>query len=173
MNYQMNHILYQIFKIILSILLKKNETVTDNHPIRIYVNKIENTITFLNKARYYPKVLTPKTIKLLGNTKNELTKDKIEENVPYLEITEVVLVHSNIVNNNYQHDSRVWHTFVPNKSFGLLVDILSKKLTFLKCFNSEILYSKIWFPNQSSKPLDTEDNINKTLIINYRVICKQ
>ena len=173
MNYQMNHILYQIFKIILSILLKKNKKVPDNHPIRIYVNKIENTITFLNKARYYRKVLTLKTIKLLGNTKNELTKDKIEENVPYLEITEVVLVHSNIVNNNYQHDSRVLHTFVLNKSFGLLVDIPSKKLTFLKCFNSEILYSKIWFPNQSSKPLDTEDNINITLIINYRVICKQ
>ena len=59
-------------------------------------------------------------MKLLGSTENKITKDKNGENVPRLEITEVVLVHCNIVNNDYQQDSRVLYTFVPNKSFGLL-----------------------------------------------------
>ena len=63
-------------------------------------------------------VLTPEAKKLLGSIKNKITKDKNCESVPHLEIKEVVLVHCNIVNNDYQHDSRVSYTFVPNKSFG-------------------------------------------------------
>ena len=62
-------------------------------------------------------------MKLLGSTENKITKDKNGENVPHLEITEVILVHCNMVNNDYQHDSRVLHTFIPNKSFGSLLDI--------------------------------------------------
>ena len=58
------------------------------------------------------------------------------ENVPYLEITEVVLVHWNIVNNNYQQNSRVLYTFVPNKSFGQLLEISPKNFIFLKAFDS-------------------------------------
>ena len=60
---------------------------------------------------------------LLGSTKNQITKDKNGENVPHLEITEIVLVHCNIVNNDYQQDSRVLCTFVPNKPFGSLLEI--------------------------------------------------
>ena len=77
------------------------------------------------------------TMKLLGTTKNKITKDENGEKIPHLEITEVVLIHCNIVNNDYQHDSRVLYTFVPNKSFGQLLDISSKKIIFLKTFNSE------------------------------------
>ena len=62
-------------------------------------------------------------MKLLGSTKNKITKDKNGENVPHLEITEVVLAHCNIVKNDYQQDSRVLYKFVPNKSFGQLLDI--------------------------------------------------
>ena len=62
-------------------------------------------------------------MKLLGSTKNKITKDKNGENVPHLEITEVVLVHCNIVDNDYQQDSKVLHTFVPNKPFGSLLEI--------------------------------------------------
>ena len=62
----------------------------------------------------------PETIKLLGSTENKIAKDKNSENVPNLEITEVVFVHCNIVNNDYQQDSRVFYTFVPIKSFGSL-----------------------------------------------------
>ena len=69
--------------------------------------------------------------------KNKKTKDKNEENVPHLEITEAVLVHFNIVNNNYQQDSTVLYTFVPNKSFGSILDISPGNHIFLQKFNSE------------------------------------
>ena len=77
---------------------------SDNPPIRIYVNQTENTITFRTKTRYYLELLTPETMKLLGSTKSMITKDENSENVPNLEITEVLLVHCNIANNNYQQN---------------------------------------------------------------------
>ena len=76
-------------------------------------------------------------MKLLGSTKNKVAKDKNGENVPHLEITEVVLVHCNIVNNDYQQDSRVLYTFVLNKSYGQILDISPQNFIFLKPFNSE------------------------------------
>ena len=76
-------------------------------------------------------------MKLLGNTKNKITKDKNGENVSHLEITEVVLVHCNIVNNDYQQDSRILYTFFPNKPFGSLLEISPTNHIFLKTFNSE------------------------------------
>ena len=69
-------------------------------------------------------------MKLFGITKSKTTKDKNGENVPHLEITEVVSVHSNIVSSDYQQDSRVLYTFVPNKSFGQLLDISPKSSIF-------------------------------------------
>ena len=84
----------------------------------IYVNKIENRITFKIKTECYLELLTPETMKLLGSNKSKITKDKNGENMPHLEVTEVVLIHFNIVNNDYQQDSRVLYTFAPNKSFG-------------------------------------------------------
>ena len=86
--------------------------------------------------------------------------------MPRLEITEVVLIHCNIVNNDYQQDSRVLYTFVPNKSFGQLLDISSKNFMFLKSFNLEFSYIEVWFTDQNSKPLEIEDKINITLVIN-------
>ena len=65
-------------------------------------------------------------MKLLGSTKNKINKNKNGENVPQLEITEVVLVHCNIVNNDYQQDSRVLYSFAPNKLFGSLLEISQK-----------------------------------------------
>ena len=75
--------------------------------MQIYVNKIENRVTFNIKKGYTLELLTKETMKLLGSTKDKITKDKNGENVPHLEITEVVLVHCNMVNNDYQQDSRV------------------------------------------------------------------
>ena len=69
--------------------------------IQIYVNKIKNRITFKIKNGYSLELLTKETIKLLGNTENKITKDKNGESVPHLEITEVILVHCNMVNNDY------------------------------------------------------------------------
>ena len=79
-------------------------------------------------------------MKLLGSITNKITKDKnVIRHMPDSEIIEVVLVYCNIVNNNFQQDSRVLHTFVPNKSFSQLLDILPKNLLFLKTFVSELL----------------------------------
>ena len=77
------------------------------------------------------------TMKLLGSIENKITKNENGENVPHLQITEAVLVHCNIVNNDYQQDSRVLYTFAPNKPFGSLLEISPKNLIFLKTFNSE------------------------------------
>ena len=76
-------------------------------------------------------------MKLLGSTENKVTKDKYGENLPHLEITEVVLVYCNTVNNDYQQESRVFYTFVPNKPFGSLLEISPTNHIFLKTFNSE------------------------------------
>ena len=78
-------------------ILKKHSENVDNPSIRIYVNKIENRITFTIKDGYYLARLTPETMKLLGITKSKITKDKNGENVPHLEIVELVLVHCNLV----------------------------------------------------------------------------
>ena len=76
-------------------------------------------------------------MKLLGRTEDKTTKDKNGENVPHLEITEVVLLHCNIVNNDYQQDSSVMYKFVPKKTFGSLLEISPTNHIFLKTFNSE------------------------------------
>ena len=127
----MHHALYQVFKIILNISLK-NETITNNPSIIIYVNKKENRITFKIKTGYYLELLTPETMKLLGSTKSKITKDENGENVPHLKITQVILVHCNIVTNDYHHDSRALYTFVPDKSIGQLLSISPKNFMFLK-----------------------------------------
>ena len=132
LNHQMDHTLYQIFRIALSIFQKKHNESIDNPSIRIYVKKIENRITFKIKTGYYLELLTPETIKLLGSTENEITKNKYGENVPHLEITKVVPVHCNIVNNDSQQDSRVLYTFVPNKPFGQLLEISPPNFIFSK-----------------------------------------
>ena len=95
----------------------------------------------------------------------KIAKDKNGENVPHLEITEVVLVHCNIVNNDYQQDSRVLYTFVPNKPFGSLLEISPTNHIFLKTFNSEYNEIIIWFTDQSSQALEIEDRINSTMVI--------
>ena len=105
-------------------ILKKHSESVDNLSVRIYVNKIENRITFKIKNRYYLELLTPETTKMLGSTVSKITKDKNGENVPHLEIVELVLVHCNLVNNDYQQNSRILYNFVPNKTFGSLLEIL-------------------------------------------------
>ena len=88
------------------------------------------------------------------------------KNVPHLEITEVVLVYCNIVRNNYRHDWRAFYIFVPNKSFGELLDTSPKNFIFLKTFNSEFSRIEVWFTDQNFKLLEIEDKINFTLVIN-------
>ena len=113
-------------------ILKKHNENVDNPLIKIYVNKIENRITFKIKNGYYLELLTPETMKLLGIAESKITKDKNGENVHHIEITELVLVHCDLVNNDYQQDLRMLYTFVPNKPFGSLVEISPRNHIFFK-----------------------------------------
>ena len=108
-------------------------------------------------------------MKLLGSTENEITKEKNGENVPHLELTEEVLVHCDIVNKDYQQDSRVLYTFVLNKPFSNLLEISPANHIFLKIFNSEYDEIKLWFTDQNSHPLEIEDRINLKLVIKWRL----
>ena len=101
-----------------------------NPPIKIYVNKIEIRVTFKIKTGHYLELLTLETMKLLGNTRSKITQNKNSGNMPYLEITEVVLVHSKTVTIYHQQDSRVLYTFVPHQSLGQLLDISIKFYIF-------------------------------------------
>ena len=94
-------------------------------------------------------------MKLLGSTENKITKDKNGENVLLLGIKEAVSVHCNIVNNDYQQESRVLYTFVPSKAFGSLLEISPTNSIFL-VFNSEFQESEVWFTDQSSQSLEKE-----------------
>ena len=88
-------------------ILKKHSETVDNPSIRMYINRIENRITFKIKSGYYLELLTPETMKLLGSTESKITKDKNGEKVPHLEIVELVLVRCSLVNNDYQQDSSI------------------------------------------------------------------
>ena len=115
--------------------LKKHETLTDNPSIIIYINRIENRITFKIKTGFFLELLTSKTMKLVWSAKSKRTKNENCENMPHLEITEEVLIHCNIIDNDYQQDSRVLYTFIPSKSFSQLLDISPKSFIFLYTFN--------------------------------------
>ena len=90
----------------------------------MYINKIENRITFKIKNEYYLELLTPETKKLLGSAENKITKDS--ENVPHLEVVELVLVHCNLVNNNYQQHSRIIHLRSKQNTWQLIRNFTAK-----------------------------------------------
>ena len=146
-------------------ILKKHGENIDKPPVQIHVNKIENRITLRIKKGFSPELLTPETMKLLGSTENKISKDKNSENVTHLEIKEVVLIHCNIFNHDYQQDSGVLYTFVPNKQFDSLLEIPPANHIVLKTFNSEFQDIEVWFIDQNSQPLEIEDRTNLTLVI--------
>ena len=108
-------------------IIKKHKAIGETAPILIYANNITNRIIFKIKTGYKLESLSKETMKLLGSTKD---LDKNIENVPRLEHFEVVLVHCNLVNSNYQQHSRVLFTFVPNKQCGQLISISPHSLFF-------------------------------------------
>ena len=103
-------------------------------------------------------------MKLLGSTK--ISKNENGDNVPYLEVTEVVLMHCNIINNSYQQKSRFLQIFVPNKWFDQLLNISPENSIVLKTFDSEFSYMEVRLTDQNSNLLEIEDKINLTLVIN-------
>ena len=146
-------------------ITKKHETIADNPPVQIYVNKIKNRIVFKIKTGYKLELFSEETMRLLGSSKKHIDTNKDGEIVPRLETVEVVLVSCNLVNNSYQQASKVLLTFVPNKQFGQLITITPHLLTMLKTPNTESSFIEIWITNQNNRPLELEDNVNITLVI--------
>ena len=146
-------------------MIKKHETLDEYLPIEIYPNKTKSKIVFKVKAGYELELLTPETMKLLWSTKKDVDANKTGEIVPKLESVEVVLVHCNLFQNDYQHSSKVSFSFVLNKQFGQLIHISPNTLTMMNTVNVEFSDIKVWFTDQFSKPLEVEDNFNLTLII--------
>ena len=146
-------------------IIEKHETLTENPPIQIYPNKIKNRIFFKIKTGYKLELLTHETMILLKSTKKDFDADKNSENVPKEESVEVVLVHCNLVKNDYQHTSKVFFSFVPNKQFGQLLNIPPHPLPMMNAVNTEFSFAEVWFTDQTSKALEIEDNVNWTLII--------
>ena len=146
---------------------EKHETIADNPPVQICVNKIKNRTVFKIKTGYKLELLSEETMQLLGSSKKVIDKNKDGEIVPRLEAVEVVSVHCNLVNNNYQHASKVLFTSVPNKQLTnkQLITITPHSLTMLKTTNAEFSFIEIWFTDQNNRPLEIEDNVNITLII--------
>ena len=145
LNYQMVLIQCQIFTIIL-IIIKEHETLTTIPPINAYVNRINNRLVF-------------KTKKLIDKTKNG-------ENVPSLEVVEVVLVQCNLIDNSYQQKSEVLYTFLQNKSYVYLLNVEPSNLLFLKNYNAESNEIIITVTDQNVRPLEIEGKVNFTLLIN-------
>ena len=105
-------------------------------------------------------------MKLFGSTKKLIDKTKTGENIPSLEVAEVVLVHCNLVDNQYQQKSEVLYTFTPNKSYAYLLNIQPSNLVFLKTYNTKFDEIIITFTDQNVRPLEMEDKVNLTLLIN-------
>ena len=131
-----------------------------------------NRIVFKIKTGYRLELLSKETMKLLGSTKDTIDSDKNSENVPRLEIVEVVLVHCNLVNNSYQQASRVLFTFVANKQYGQLINISQNSLIYLKTMNIEFSEIEICFADQNNNSLEIEDNVNISLRTRLcRIVC--
>ena len=146
-------------------IIKKHDTIADKPPVQIYVNKIKKKIIFKIKTGYKLELLSLETMRLLGRFKKDIDQDKDGEIVPKLEAVEVVLVHCNLVNNNYQQASKVLFTFLPNKQFGQSIDISPNSLAMLNTTNTEFLFIEVWFTDENSKKLEIEDNVSITLAI--------
>ena len=139
---------------------------TEHLPVQTYPNKIKNRrIVFKIKTGYKLELLTPETMRLLGSKKNDVDADKKGEIIPKLESVEVVLVHCNLVKNDYQHSSKVLFSLVPDKQFGQFKKISQQSLIMINTVNTEFSYVEIWFTHQSSKAIEIGDNVNLTLII--------
>ena len=129
---------------------KKLETLTEKLPVKVYSNKIKSRIVFKIKTCYKLELLTPETMKSLEGTKRDVDKNKDSESVQKLEPVEAVLVHCNLVKNDYQHTSN-------------FVYFYSKQTIWTVTVNTEFSSVEVWFT--VSKALKIQDNVNSTLII--------
>ena len=135
-------------------IIKKHETLTEDLPIEIYPNKIKSRIFFKIKTGYKLELLTPETIRLLGSTKLVVDKDKNGEIIPKLESVEVVLVHCNLIKNDYHHSSKNLFSFVSKKQLGQLINISPSSLTMINTVNTEFSYvEEIYIPPEKRQQI--------------------
>ena len=140
--------------------IKNNE----ESPILIYPNEVKNRVVFKIKTGYKQELLTKETQKLLGD-EPVIDKDKNSKNVPQLDQVEYVLLHCNIVQNDFLQNSKLLYEFVPDKTFGQLISV--KPPSFIQCKTSDSIfdYTEIWFTDPNNKSLQIEDKVSVTLII--------
>ena len=124
-------------------IIKKHESVADNLPRQIYINKIKNRVVFKIKTSYKLELLSKETMRLLGSTEKLIDNDKNGGTLPKLVILDVVLTHSNVANNSYQQALQVLFTFAPDKQFGQLMTFASHLLTLFKTTNAEFRSTKV------------------------------
>ena len=121
-------------------IIKKHESIAEVSPVLIYVNEINNSIVFKIKSGYKLESLSKETMRLLGSSSDAIDDDKNSELVPKLESADLVLVHCNVANNNYQQVSKVLFTFVSNKKYGQLITVSPETLIILKTVNTEFSF---------------------------------
>ena len=132
--------------------MKKHETSTKILSIHFYINRIKNRLVFKIKDGHCLELQTPRTIKLFGSTKKLIEKTKNEENVPSLEVIEVVLVQYNLVDHQYHQKYEVLYTFTSNKSYAYLLNVESNRSVFRKNYYTEEII--ITFTDQNGRPLE-------------------
>ena len=145
-------------------IIKKNETLTENAPVQIYINKIKNRILLKKKNRIQIRIFIFRNNEIIKHNKH-VDQDKDGEDVSKLESFEIALVYCNLVKNNYKQASTVLFTFVPNKQFDQLSNISPHSLIMLNTTNTEFFSIEVWFTDQNSKSLEIEGNVNMLLII--------
>ena len=150
----------------LKMIQKHESTIKNNEesPILIYPTEVKNRIVFKIKSGYKLELLSKETQKLLGD-EPLIDKDKSSKNVPQLDQVEYVLLHCNLVQNDYLQNSKLLYEFVPDKKFGQLISV--KPPVFIQCKTSDTIfdYIEIWFTDQNNKALQIEDKVSVTLII--------
>ena len=133
--------------------------------MQTHVNRIKTGTIFEIKTGCKLELLTKETMQLLGSSKKDTDQNKDGVTVSRLETIKVVLVHCNLVKNNYHQSSKVLFTFVPNEQFGQLITITPHSLTMMKTTNAEFSFIEISFTDRNNRPLEIEDSVNVTLII--------
>ena len=137
-----------------------------NPPIHVYINRNNNRLVVKIKDGYKLELQTLETMKLFGSTKKLIDKTKNGEKVPSLEVAEVVLIHCNLVDNQYQQRSEVLYTFTPNKSYAYLLNVKPSNSVFLNTYKTELDEIIITFTDKNGRLLEIEDKLNLTLLIN-------
>ena len=144
-------------------IINKHETIPTNHPIHIYISRINNRLVLKIKDGHEPEFETPKTMKSFVSTKKLKDKTKNGEKVPSLEVVEVVLVQCNLVDNQYQQSSKVLYTFTLNKSYTCLLNVESSNL--VKTDNTEFDNIAITFTDENGRALEIENKVNLILLV--------